>query len=231
MQKQTGRLIAVLTTIVLLAGPALAAISAPKGGIVERNIDLAAENAFDTWIESLQKAPHTEEVQYIGILPLAGDNRDFTALLAEKLTQLKRFHVVILSGKEWMAIEDELARTDPDAGFGDIMDKASIKWKELRDSFTLPETAKGADAILLGRIRSTDGDWLRARIRFTLHLAKVDTRTQIAGGIAEGESVMAVKDLLIYYKVALALAVVALIVLLIVLGFLRSIAKKMARPR
>ena len=227
-----GMLVVALCAVTMMwAGTAVGAIEAPKGAIVERNVDLAAEKAIDAWIAQLQAAPHLEDVKNIGILPLAGDASNFTELLAAKLTSLQQFHVVILSGKDWMSIEEELARTDPNEGYGDIMDKASIKWSSDRGDYTLPDTALGADALLLGHVRQVDSDWLRARARFTLHLAGVEKRTQIAGGIAEGESVMSWKDLLIYYKIQVIVGVLILIGALIVLAMLRGMFRSMGRPR
>ncbi|MFH0909539.1 MAG: hypothetical protein V1929_12335 [bacterium] len=224
--------IAVLAASSLLIHlPASAALEAPRGSIVERNIDLAAEKAFDQWMGSLESAPHADDVQNIGILKLAGDTRDFTSLLAEKLTASKRFHVVILSGGDWNAIEDEMARQDVDAGFGDIMNKATIMWTNARGAYVIPETTKGADALLLGRVRDVDGDWLRARARITMHLARVDTRTQVAGGIAEGESVMSIRDLAIYFKVELLIGAGCLVVAMILLALIRGFFKGMSRPR
>ena len=211
--------------------PARAAIAPPSGPIIERNIDRAAEAAVDQWMAQLQKAPRTESVQNIGILPLGNDQRNFTTLLVEKLSTDKRFHVVILKGKDWDAIESEMARTDPDGGMGDIFNKATIQWKQMRDTYVIPESTKGADALLLGSVRSVDPDWLRARVRITLHLSRVDTREQIGGGIAEGESMMSWKDLLLYYKVQASLAVAGLVVLLIILGLLGKFSRGMSRPR
>lgn len=214
---------------IFLAGATLC--SAIEGPIVERNVDLAAEAAFDQWAQTLDASPHTEEIQNIGILRLVGDDRQLTDLLAAKLTQLDRFRVVILGGRDWMAIENELARQDPEEGFGDIMDKASIKWREERDMWVIPETTKGADALLMGRVRSVDADWLRSRIRFTLHLARVDTREQIAGGIVEGEAVLTPKDFVIYYKIQILWGLAIFVAVIIVLCLLRSMLKSMTRPR
>ena len=218
--------------LVLAAGTAWAApLEVPQGALVRRNIDLAAAKAFDQWIVQLEAAPHVEGIETIGILPLNGDPKGFTDILEAKLSAMNRFRVVILSGPEWDAIEDEVARQDPDEGFGDIMDKATLVWKSMGDEYAIAETAKGAQAILFGKFRDGDGDWLRARASFTLKLGTVGTRELVAGGLVEGESVQTVKDLAIYYKVELALLALALVVLVIVLRMVRSAAAKMTRPR
>ena len=223
--------VSALAVGMLTAVASWAAVEAPQGAIVERNIDLAAQKAFNAWVTQLLSAPNTENVQNIGIVPLAGDNADFTTLLAERLTAEKKLHVVVLSGAGWDAIEEEMARQDPDSGLGDIMDKATIKWQESRGSYVIPETTKGTDALLIGNVRSIDGDWLRARTRFTLHLVKVDTREQIGGSVAEGESMMTFRDLLIYYKVQVMIAILLLIGLIIVWRIWRSFLKAATRPR
>ena len=206
-------------------------VARPLGDIVERNLDRAAENAIRGWIGKLQDAPNLENVKNIGIIRLDNDARDFTELLSALLSADRRFQVTILSGGEWDAIEDELARTDPDSGYGDIMAKASIIWQAQRDAYVIPETAQGADALLIGRVRGVDTDWLRARVRLALHLARIDTRTQAGGGIAEGESVTAWKDLLIYYKIPAAIAAAGLIALIVILMLLHSLVKRATRPR
>jgi hypothetical protein len=215
----------------LAAGPALA-LEPPSGDIISRNIDRSAEKAFANWIrDTLQRAPHREGIRNIGILKLAGDSGDFTALLKNQLTTVGNYNVVILSGADWDVIEDELARTDPSSGWGDIMDKATIKWREERGRYALPETTVAADAILIGQQRGLDTDWLRARSRFALNLARVDTRQLVAGGVAEGESLLPLKDLIIYYKVEIVLALIALIILLLVLRMFRSLIRAGTRPR
>lgn len=215
----------------ILAVPALA-LEPPTGDIVSRNIDRAAEKAFAGWIrDTLQRAPHREGIRNIGILKLAGDTGEFTELLKNQLTVLGNYNVVILSGPEWDVIEDELARTDPSSGWGDIMDKATITWREERGRWALPETTVAADAILIGRERGLDTDWLRARTRFSLNLARVDTRQLVAGGMAEGESMLPLKDLIIYYKVEIVIALVALFALLLVLRMFRSLVRAGTRPR
>lgn len=225
--------ISLILGALLLAGSVAGAapIEAPKGALVRRNVDQAAAKAFDQWIARLEAAPHTEGIVTIGILPLGGDPAGFTDILEAKLSAMNRFRVVILSGREWNAIEDEVARQDPDEGFGDIMDKASLVWESMGDEFKIGETTKGAQAILFGKFRDGDGDWLRARASFTLKLGTVGTRELVAGGLVEGESVQSVKDLAIYYKVELALLVLALAVLLIALRMVKSAAAKMTRPR
>ncbi len=219
-----------LALLGLLAAPALA-LKAPSGPAVDRNLDLAAEKAFASWVAELEKAPHIEAVKNIGVLKLAGDTSDFTTLLADQLTQVGRFKVVILSGPEWDALETEVARQDPDAGLGDMMDKASIIWKSSRGSYQLPEAIQGADALLIGSVRNLDGDWLRARAIFSLHLGTVGERTRISGGRAEGESVMGWKDIAVIYKTQILLGIVGLIALIILLGFLKSFITSMTRAR
>lgn len=221
---------------VLIAGWAAVALAAPpleapKGALVRRNVDQAVAKAFDAWVAQLQAAPHTEGIVTIGVLPLAGDPAGYTQILEAKLTALARFRVVILNGPEWNAIEQEVARQDPDEGFGDIMDKATLVWESMGDEYKIGETTKGAQAILFGKFRDVDADWLRARASFTLKLGTVGTRELVAGGLVEGESLQSVKDLVIYYKVELALLVLALAALIVVLRMLRSFAAKMTRPR
>ena len=217
----------------IFCGPTLAAgIEPPSGPIIERNIDRAAENAFNSWVDNtLNSAPHSQGIINIGILELSGDNRNFTELLKNRLTKSGKYHVVILRGKDWMAIEDELARTDPDSGWGDIMNKATIKWREDRGMYVLPETTSGTDALLLGRVRSVDTDWLRARTRFSLNLARVDNRDLLAGGIAEGESVLPVMDMIIYYKIELVVILGILIALIIFLFLIKTVLRAGRRAR
>lgn len=219
-----------LALLGLFAAPALA-LKAPSGPAVERNLDLAAEKAFASWVADVGKAPHIESVKNIGILRLAGDTSDFTTLLADQLTQLGRFKVVILSGPEWDALETEVARQDPDGGLGDMMDKASIIWKSSRGAYQLPEEIQGADALLIGSVRSLDGDWLRARAAFTLHLGTVGERTRISGGRAEGENILSWKDLVVIYKIQILLGLAGVAVLIIVLNLLKSFVHRMTRAR
>ena len=223
----------VLMVSLIFCGAALSAgIEPPSGPIIERNIDRSAEEAFNNWVDNtLNKAPHSQGIKNIGILELAGDNRNFTELLKNRLTESGKFHVVILRGKDWMAIEDELARTDPDSGWGDIMNKATIKWREDRGAYVLPETTLGTDALLLGRVRSVDTDWLRARTRFSLNLARVDNREIVAGGIAEGESILPFMDMIIYYKVQLVVILGILVALIIILWLIKSVLRAGRRPR
>ncbi len=222
----------ILTAAFAGAAVAAAPLEAPKGALVRRNVDLAAAKAFDAWVAQLQAAPHTEGIVTIGILPLGGDPAGFTQILEAKLTALDRFRIVILSGPEWNAIEDEVARQDPDEGFGDIMDKAYSVWTNLPgDEYQISETTKGAQAILFGKFRDVDADWLRARTRFTLKLGTVGTRELVAGGLVEGESILTVRDLLVYYKIELAVLALALVALGLVLKMLKSLGAKMTRPR
>ena len=220
-------LMAGLVGTTTLAAP----IEPPKGALVRRNIDLAADQAFDSWVAQLQAAPHTDGIVTIGVLPLSGDVFDFTDILVAKLTALERFRVVILNGKEWDAIEEELARQDPDEGFGDIMDKATLAWKSMGEGYAISETTQGAQAILFGNFRDWDGDWLRARTRFSLKLGTVGTRELVAGGLVEGESILSIRDLVIYYKVELAGLAVGLVVLVMILRAFKGFTSKMSRPR
>lgn len=210
---------------------AVAPIEPPQGALIRRNIDQSAAQAFDQWIAQLQAAPHTEGIVTIGVLPLGGDSVDFTDILVAKLTALERFRVVILDGKEWNAIEEEVARQDPDEGFGDLMDKATVVWTNMGDEYVISETTQGAQAILFGKFRDWDGDWLRARTRFTLKLGTVGTRELVAGGLVEGESVQSVKDLAIYYKVELAVLALGIVILGFVRRMIKTAAAKMSRPR
>ncbi len=232
MRRQTtGMLGTMLAGWMLLAGTAPAAFQAPTGVIRERTIDRAAGQAIEQWIREALNAPHLEGVANIGILPLANDPRNFTELLAARLSAEKRFHVVILRGADWKEIEDEWARTDPNSGFGDIMDKAAIKWKAVRGTYVIPESAKGADALLVGRVRHVDEDWLRAWVSIPLSLARVDTRERIGGANAEGESYPPLRDLVIYYKVEIALVLLALFALVVSLLLLRGLVRRCTRPR
>lgn len=229
--RYTSIITLILAVNLLAISGAVAEIKAPEGSIVARNVDRAAEEAFRTWIGKLKDAPRTEGIRNIGILPLEGDTRDFTALLKNSLSLNRNYRVVILSGKEWEVIEDELARTDPDSGMGDIIDKSTIQWERYRERYVLPETAQGTDAILLGRVRGVDTDWLRARARFALYLVRVDTREQVGGGIAEGESYMPVLDLIIYYKLIVAISLIALIVLIVLIVIIKPLIRSGRRPR
>ncbi len=203
----------------------------PSGAVVHRNVELAAESAIQEWINSLDEAPRFETLSTIGVLPLRGDGLLFETLLSDALSRHGDVRVVILQGPAWDAIEEELARQDPDGGWGDIMDKASIAWTESRSEYALPESALGANALLMGQIRSVDTDWLRARVRLNLRLIKVDTREVVAGGSVEGESVMIWQDVVIYYKIEIAIVLGALIVLLWVRSSMRRLGRSMTRPR
>lgn len=221
----------ILSLLVLAPGLALAGLVPPKGPILERNIDHAAQSAFDQWVTQLSKSPHIDAIRTIGILPLADDTAQFTTLLEARLSQLPNVKVVILRGPKWDAIEEEVARTDPSEGFGDIMNKASLIWQEVRGEYQLPESALGADALVFGQVRRVDPDWPLSRVTAVLMMGSVAERTLIAGGTVEGESTLGWKDLALYYKgtiVIIALGVIGLIVLVCLLkGFVRA----MTRPR
>lgn len=223
--------IALLLVLNLAPGARAALFQQPTGPVVHRNIELAAESAIQDWIASLDAAPRFETLSNIGVLPLRGDGLLFETTLSDALSRHGKVRVVILEGAAWDAIEDELARQDPDGGWGDVMDKASIAWTESRGTFALPESALGADALLMGQIRSIDTDWLRARVRLNLRLIKVDTREVIAGGAVEGESMMTWQDVVIYYKIEIAIILGALIALLWIRGSMRRLGRAMQRPR
>ncbi|MBA4386638.1 MAG: hypothetical protein C0404_01585 [Verrucomicrobia bacterium] len=223
---------AVAVAFAVAAGYCLAApLEAPKGKVVSRNVELAVEKAFDKWIADLEKAPHTESITNIGIIRLRGDVSNFTSLLAEKMSVNRKFHVVILSGPDWDEIEKEWARQDPGSGLGDIMNKITVKWEKKGDRYVIPETAKGADTLLLGEVRSVEDDWLRARVRAAVHLAKIGEREQVAGGIAEGEAVMSWTDLAVYYKVELLLVLAGLAALIVIILLIRGFLRMTTRPR
>lgn len=230
-----NRLLSVACLAFALASATLSARAAlfekPSGPVVQRNVELAAESAIQNWIASLDGAPRFDTIANVGILPLGGDGLYFTTTLSDTLSRSGKLRVVILRGAAWDAIEDELARQDPDGGWGDIMDKASIAWTENRGVYELPETTLGADALLMGQVRSIDTDWLRARVRLNLRLIKVDTREVIAGGVMEGESVLSWRDAAIYYKTEIAIVLGALIVLLWIRATLRRFGRNMRRPR
>ena len=214
----------VIVTVMCAWGPAAAQVAAPDGDLIARNLDIAAERAFKQWIDQLASAPNMEGVQNIGIIALGRDTDGFTEILAARLSAQPNLRVVVLRGGVWNAIEDALALQDPNDGLGDIMDKATILWREVDGEFLFPETAVGAHALLIGRVRGVDRDWLRARTRFVLELARMDTRTMVAGGIVEGESRLSREDLMIYYKTEMVWGIVGVIVAFILLTlFLRFI--------
>lgn len=221
----------ILSLLVLAPGLALAALVPPRGPILERNIDRAAQSAFDQWAAQLEKAPHASAIRTIGILPLADDPAQFTTLLEARLSQLPNVKVVILRGPKWDAIEEEVARTDPSEGFGDIMNKASLIWQEVRGDYQIPESALGADALLFGQIRRVDPDWPRSRVTAVLMMGGVAERTLIAGGTVEGESTLGWKDLAIYYKGTIAIAVLCFIGLIVILCLIKGFVRAMTRPR
>jgi hypothetical protein len=214
----------------LLSGQPVRAqsVSAPEGPMVQRYIDLAVEQAYDQWIQDLSADPKAESVQRIGMLRLDKDTGNLTEILQGKLTRLSHLRIVTLGGSVWNVIERELARTDPDQGYGDIFDKATIVWGEQQ---TIPETTIGADAILLGHVRSVEQTWLRTIVRVQIFLARVDTREQLAGGIYTGEAVLSPRDFLFYYSTQLIWGVIILVGLIFVLGLLRGLVKAMTRPR
>jgi hypothetical protein len=203
-------------------------VAAPEGEIVQRYIDLAAEQAFDQWIGDLGADAKTEPVQRIGMLRLDRDPGNLTSILQGKLTRLDQIRVVTLGGSVWNAIERELARTDPDEGYGDIFDRATIVWRE---DGGFPETTLGADALLLGHVRSVEHTWLRTIVRVQIFLARIDNREQLAGGVYTGEAVLSPRDFMFYYSTQLIWGAGIFIALIIVLCVLRSLFKSMSRPR
>jgi hypothetical protein len=217
--------------LVLFAGTLSAQpqrIEAPSGPIVDRYVDMAAEQAFGQWIRDLTADPKAESVQRVGMLRLDGDPGNLTSILQGKLTRLDRIRIVTLGGSVWNVIERELARTDPDEGYGDIFDKATIVWREDQG---LPETTIGADAILLGQVRSVERTWLRTIVRVQIFLARVDTREQLAGGLYVGEAVLSSRDFMFYYSKELIWGAVIFVGVLIALWLLRCILRSMSRPR
>ncbi len=203
-------------------------VEAPSGPIVQRYIDMAAEQAFDQWVTDLMADAKVESVQRVGMLRLDGDPGNLTSILQGKLTRLDQVRIVTLGGSVWHVIERELARTDPDEGYGDIFDKATIVWTE---DAGIPETTMGADAILLGHVRSVEQTWLRTIVRVQVFLARVDTREQLAGGIYTGEAVLSMRDFAFYYSTQLIWAAAIFVAVIIVLCLLRSLLKSMTRAR
>lgn len=203
-------------------------VEAPSGPIVQRYIDMAAEQAFDQWVNDLMADTKVESVERVGMLRLDGDPGNLTSILQGKLTRLDTIRIVTLGGPVWNAIERELARTDPDEGYGDIFDKATIVWTE---DAGIPETTIGADAILLGHVRSVEQTWLRTIVRVQVFLARVDTREQMAGGIYTGEAVLSARDFAFYYSTQLIWAAVIFVAVIIALWMLRGLLKATTRPR
>ena len=203
-------------------------IQAPDGPIVQRYIDLAAEQAFDQWIQHLTADPKAESVQRIGLLRLDSDPGNLTSILQGKLTRLDSVRVVTLGGPVWHVIERELEKQEIGEGYGDIFDKATIVWRE---DGGFPETTIGADAILLGHVRSVERTWLRTIVRVQIFLARIDTREQLAGGLYTGETVLSPRDFMFYYSTQLIWAVGILVAIIIALGIFRSLLKSMTRPR
>lgn len=200
----------------------------PSGPLVERAIDRAAQAAVDQWIASLDQAPRYDQVAHVGVVGLGADGRSYTTLLTDALSRNPRVRVVVLDGADWAAIEQLVATTDPEEGWGDIYDKASLLWKEEREGYSLPGTALAADALLMGRVRSVDTDnWINPKVQLNLRLVTADTREIIAGGMVEGESHLHWKDALVYYKVE----VLIIVGLLYVLWRWRRFMNGMRRPR
>ncbi len=203
-------------------------IEGPSGPIVDRYIDLAAERAFDQWVADLQADPKAEAVQRVGIVRLDRDPGNLSSILQGKMTRLDAIRIVTLGGSVWNVIERELARTDPDEGYGDIFNRATIVWTE---EAGIPETTIGADAILLGHVRSVEHTWLRTIVRVQVFLARVDTREQLAGGIYTGEAVLSPRDFLFHYSTQLIWGVAILVAAIVVVWLLRSILRATTRPR
>ncbi len=218
----------ILAVFVSLAPASAQPIEAPEGAIVQRYIDLAAERAFSEWVADLRADSKAEAVERIGMVRLDGDPGDLTSILQGQLTRLDDLRIVTLGGSVWRVIENELARTDPEEGYGDIFNQATIIWGEDQ---TIPQTVTGPDAILLGHVRSVERSWLRTIVRVQIFLARVDTREQLAGGIYTGEAVLSPRDAFFYYTWHIVWGVVILAGVLIALVIMRSLLRAMTRPR
>lgn len=200
----------------------------PGGPLLQRTLDQAAEDAVNKWIESLSAAPRFETVENVGILNLSRDSREFTEILSDALSRNPRLRVVVLRGPAWDAIEDEMARQDPEEGWGDIMDKAAIAWDNTRGEYSLPESTLPANALLMGQVRSIDTDnWLIPRVQLNLRLVTVKTREVVAGGFVTGEATISWRDLAIYYKMEIFIIAAALFIL----WRMRRFMAGMQRPR
>ncbi|MDD8043893.1 MAG: hypothetical protein PHC78_09055 [Verrucomicrobiota bacterium] len=129
--------------------------------------DQAVETAIRRWVDTL---PADLPIANIGVVPVVSmERKGKDPIMTEYLQSIlsSRARVVIMQGPEWDRLIEEIARTDPGEGFGDIMNPETIQ------QFGRME---GVDALLFGKIlEDLNESGVYSRVRLILSLAEVET--------------------------------------------------------